>query len=312
VPKKKGRPASSQTGRRQEAELLTGTLDDFSLPEIFRLISSAERTGRVDVARSGGNGSVYFKDGAVCYAESSLSQELPDTDAGDLKAALKRQIEAAVFDLLRWKEGDFRWDSGAEFEAKADLSLHIDDVVAEASRKLEELEVISTKIPSEAAVLVMAPTPPEGAAEINITPEEWRVLVLVNGLRSVTEIATLAGMDTFSVLRVLFELCEHELIALAGDDQPAEAKSEPTDAAAEESETEAVRNEASDADDHDERENKDGSAAPNDAEAEFAPVAEGPPSEISPEAVEATLPEPSVDRTAAVRELAGLFDHADG
>jgi hypothetical protein len=288
--------------------LLTGTLDDFSLPEIFRLIASAQQTGRIDVARSGGSGSVFFREGDVSYAESSLSHELPETAGGkDLEAALKDQIEAAVFDLLRWKDGEFRWDSGAELDAKVELSLNIEDLVAEASQKLEELEIISTKIPSEAAVLAMAPTPPEGAAEINITPQEWRVLVLVNGVRSVTEIARLAGMDTFSVLQVLYGLCDHGLIAVA-ENEVTTAGLEPSEAGAEEPETE----DGVEPGDEIEALEDEESATSDDPEAEFAPVVEEAPSEISPEAVEATLPAPSVDRTAAVRELAGLFDHADG
>jgi hypothetical protein len=288
--------------------LLTGTFEDFSLPDIFRLISSAERTGRIDVARSGGSGSVYFTAGEVSYAESSLTQGLAsgNVHGKDLEAALKSQIEGAVFDLLRWKEGDFRWESGAEFDTSAELSLSVDDLVAEAARKLEELEVISTKIPSEAAVLVMAPAPPDDAAEINITPEEWRALVLVNGVRPVTEIAALAGMDTFSVLRVLYGLCDHGLIAVAESDA---AEAEPSEPSGEDLRSEAT--EGGRAEESEELEEK-GSGKTDTAEAEFAPVGDEAATEISAEAIEATLPDPAVDRTAAVRELAGLFDHADG
>jgi len=293
--------------------LLTGTLDDFSLPEVFRLISSAERSGRIDVTRSAGKGSVFFKDGDVYYAESSLTHELAGETGADLEAALRSQIEAAVFDLLRWDEGSFKWESGSTFEPEADLTLSIEDLVAEASRRLEELAEISTKISSETAILALAASPPEGAAEINITPEEWRVLVLVDGRRPVTEIARLAGLDTFSVMRVLYGLCDHGLIAVAESElEPDESNPPTTDDPAPESaeagEPVEVVAELEETDSPDEIE----AEAEAEAEAEFAPVLDEPSTEVSAEAVEATLPEPSVDRTAAVRELAGLFDHADG
>jgi hypothetical protein len=55
--------------------MLKGTLDDFTLPDVFRLMSFAKKTGRVDIVRSAGQGKVFFRDGEVYYAESSLSKE---------------------------------------------------------------------------------------------------------------------------------------------------------------------------------------------------------------------------------------------
>jgi hypothetical protein len=98
----------------------------------------------------------------------------------------------------------------------------------EASRRLDELEVIKRKIPSGESVLMMAASPPEGAVEINITPEEWRILVLVDGRRSVADIAKLVGLDEFGAMRVLYGLVSAGLIEVAaGDLQIEVATSEP-------------------------------------------------------------------------------------
>ena len=56
--------------------MLKGTLDDFTLPDIFRLLSQSRKTGRLDVERSAGNGNIFFKEGNVYFAESTLSREL--------------------------------------------------------------------------------------------------------------------------------------------------------------------------------------------------------------------------------------------
>ncbi len=55
--------------------MLRGTLDDFTLPDVFRLMSFAKKTGRLDVLRSAGQGSVFFREGEVYFAKSSLSKE---------------------------------------------------------------------------------------------------------------------------------------------------------------------------------------------------------------------------------------------
>ena len=55
--------------------MLKGSLEEFALSDIFRLLSFTKKTGKLDVARAAGNGTVYFKGGDVYFAESSLSRE---------------------------------------------------------------------------------------------------------------------------------------------------------------------------------------------------------------------------------------------
>lgn len=223
--------------------MLKGTLDDFSLADIFRLMSIARRTGKLEVVRSAGLGKVFVREGEVYYAESSLVREplgqklirsgaltegalmkaldenaasgkrvgevLVDSGAisyEQLQRALQQQIEDAVFDLLRWDLGEFTWEPGVIAEVEVNIAVSVENLIIEASRRLDELEVIGRKIPSIESVLKMAQTPPEGAAEINITPEEWRMLVLVDGLRTVHDIALEVGVDDLTALRSLYGL----------------------------------------------------------------------------------------------------------
>lgn len=229
--------------------MLKGTLEEFALADIFRLLSWAKKTGKLDVARSAGSGKIFFRDGEVYYAESSISREPlgqklirsglltegqlvkaldQNASSGErvgqilvdngwvapeqLQAALRQQIEDAVFDLLRWELGEFQYDQGVEADIEVQISVSVENLIIEASRRLDELEVIERKIPSELAILKMSNKPPEGAAEINITPDEWRMLVLVDGARTVHEIAKLVGMDDFGALRGLYGLVSAGLV----------------------------------------------------------------------------------------------------
>lgn len=243
--------------------MLKGTLDDFTLPDIFRLLSGSRKTGRLDVERSAGQGKVYFRDGDVYFAESTISRELIGqklvkarvlTDGQLMKAlddqaegggrrigeilrasdlvtevqlvtALRSQVEDAVFDLLRWDAGEFSWVPDETLEAEVSLSVSVENLIMEGSRRLDELAIITRKIPSEHAVVAMAPAPPEGAVEINITPDEWRVLVLVNGQKSVLDIAESVGSDVFATMRTLYGLAAAGLVHVPGhvveeDDEP--------------------------------------------------------------------------------------------
>jgi hypothetical protein len=229
--------------------MLRGTIDDFSMPDIFRLLSFTKKTGKLLVWRSAGDGKVFFRDGEVYFAQSSLKKEplgqklirsgsltegqlrkaldinastgqrvgeiLLDQSAiteDQLIAAVKGQIEDACFDLLRWELGEFDFESHERFTVEIPISVSVENLIMEASRRLDELDMIHRKIPSPEVVLSVAPTPPEGAREINIAPDEWRLLVLVDGQRSVGDICQMANLDEFTGLRTMYGLLSSGLV----------------------------------------------------------------------------------------------------
>lgn len=206
--------------------MLKGTLDDFTLPDIIRFLSAAKKTGCIEVTGGVGDGRVFLRDGDVYYGESSRTRGL---DQDPSTEAIKAQIEDTVFDLMRWDMTEFSYSSGVEVQPGAAVDLNVDALIEETTQKLEELDVIASKIPSEASVMAMAPNPP-ATGEINISPDEWRVLVLVSGTRSVTDIADSVGQDSFSVMRTLYGLASHGLIELVETPSAVEVHTEvPSD-----------------------------------------------------------------------------------
>jgi hypothetical protein len=247
--------------------VLKGTLDDFTLSDIFRLTALAKKTGRLEVERRTGSGRVYFRDGEVYHAESTKSQELLGSkltrsgrlterqlsravveqeqtgrrlgevlieqgvvDQEQIEWAVRSQIEDGVFDLLRWELGAFVWEPDVETEVEVPLAVSVENLIIEASRRLDEISQIRKKIQSADVVLTMSPRPPDGAHQINITSEEWQVLVLVDGHRSVEDIATSTGAEAYQTTRLLFGLLNAGLIehkdAPAGTDEQQEPSSE--------------------------------------------------------------------------------------
>ncbi|HVM36752.1 MAG TPA: DUF4388 domain-containing protein [Actinomycetota bacterium] len=234
--------------------MLKGSLEEFALSDIFRLLSFTKKTGKLDVARAAGNGTVYFKGGDVYFAESSLSREplgqkliragvlserelmaaLDDhaqtgkrvgeilvsrgaINQEQLEAAIQGQVQDATFDLLRWDVGEFAFEATPDVVAEIPISVSVDNLIMEASRRLDELESIGRKIPGAETVLRVAETPPEGAHEINITPAEWRLLVLVDGNRTIGDIAAAGRVDDFSAMKVLHGLVSAGLVEVVPD-----------------------------------------------------------------------------------------------
>ena len=247
--------------------MLKGTLDDFTLSDIFRLTALAKKTGRLDVERRTGSGRVYFREGEVYHAESTKSKELLGSkltrsgrvtdkqlrravidqeqtgrrlgellieqgavEEEEIEWAVRSQIEDGVFDLLRWDLGAFVWEPDVEIDAEVPLTVSVENLIIEASRRLDEISQIRKKIPSADVVLAMAPRTPDGAHQINITSEEWQVLVLVDGRRSVEDIATSTGAEAYQTTRLLFGLMnagliEHKQVPVGDTDESEEESS---------------------------------------------------------------------------------------
>ena len=197
--------------------MLTGTLDDFTLPEMFRFLASCRKTGCIEVRRDAGEGRVFLRDGSIYFGESSATrapesgEQTPDS--------LTRQIEGSFFDLLRWEGGDFSFSPDIVVDLQPTVEVDVEALITETAQKLDELGVIAAKIPSERSIPAMAPNPPADSAQINITPDEWRVLVLVSGNRSVADIASEVGLDPFTVMRTLYGLATTGLIEVVGESE---------------------------------------------------------------------------------------------
>ncbi|MFN2588112.1 MAG: DUF4388 domain-containing protein [Actinomycetota bacterium] len=284
--------------------MLRGTLDDFTLPDVLRLIGSGGRTGRLAVSRDAGRGTLLFRDGAVAGA-AGTPQDL-------------------TFDLMRWDGGEFSWEPENVPPGPAGDAVSVDDLLAHVARRLEELAEIKTLVPSEEAVLVMAPQPPEGAVEINIAPAEWRVLVMVDCRRPVRDIAAAAGLDGVAAMKVLYGLASAGLVTHAGAPPPREAPSPgPVPDTTDASDTSAVFDAAGEEEVCAADPEPEGLLAAPPEAPEAGPAVAAPPG--APEAGPAVAAHPEAatfapgldappfeasgfDRSTAARELAGLFD----
>jgi hypothetical protein len=240
---------------------LEGTLDAFSLPDIFQLLSFTKKTGALHLRRPmpGGavqHGVVHVRGGAVTGARAdvtrqelarrllgtgqvddealaSAAEQLADDPTAGLARLLaeraelaadtvagvaREQITDAVFDLLRWPDGEFAF---VVDEADADdlgAELPVEDLVAEGRRRLEAWPALAEQVPAADAVLRLNPSPSEAPSA---TTEEWALLALVDGRRSVGELVALAGRGEYAVVSSLASLVGRGLLVVGapGDDR---------------------------------------------------------------------------------------------
>ena len=164
---------------------LEGTLDAFSLPDIFQLLSFTKKTGALHLRRGDVHGVVHFAAGSVTGASADqgrqalgrrlvgaghvsddalthaveraandpgigLAKALFEAGAVDetaLHTLVSEQAIDSVFDLLRWPEGDFGFVVDEGNPDDLGVSLPVDDVVTEARRRLDYWQTVSTYHP---------------------------------------------------------------------------------------------------------------------------------------------------------------------
>jgi hypothetical protein len=229
---------------------LEGTLDAFSLPDIFQLLSYTKKTGTLHLRRDAQHGLVHVREGAVtggrsdagCQAlgrrivgaglvdddvlaeavekvldepGSGLAKALADSgrlDGETLKRLAAEQATDAVFELLRWPDGDFAFVVDEHDPDDVGASLSVEEVVAEGQRRMDALAELTERIPSPTAVVSLAAAP---WAEPAVSREEWSLLTLVDGRRSVGDLVLMAGTGEYVVISSLASLASRGLVALS-------------------------------------------------------------------------------------------------
>jgi hypothetical protein len=233
---------------------LEGTLDAFSLPDIFQLLSYTKKTGTLHLRREGLHGVVHVRDGAVTGGRGDAARQalgrrlvgagLVDDDTlaaaaehvldnpgaglgkalvatGNVDADTARELAAeqasdAVFELLRWPNGEFAFVVDEEDPDEVGASLPVEDVVAEANRRLTAWQDLADRVPSLDAVVSIVPSP---SAEPAFSREEWTLLALVDGTRSVSDLVALAGTGEYVVVSCLASLAERGLVTVGAPTQ---------------------------------------------------------------------------------------------
>ena len=130
-------------------------------------------------------------------------------------ALAREQVIDAVCELLRWVQGEFSFALDEPDRDALPVTLPVDEVVSEGRRRLEAWPALTAVIPSPAAVLSLSVDPP---ADPCCTREEWGLLSLVDGRRTVSDVVALLGRGEYAVVRALAGLVERGLLVSADAD----------------------------------------------------------------------------------------------
>jgi tetratricopeptide (TPR) repeat protein len=144
----------------------------------------------------------------------------------ELDRQLKSQIEEAVFELLRWSEGYFRFEEGSAAHAAVESPVRFptEALLMEAARRMDEWSRIGSKVSHLRLVPRLPPPEEQGSDPLDLVPFEWEVLAAVDGSRDLHALAEMLGRSEFEVARTVYGLTNAGVVVL---DDPAHPGEEP-------------------------------------------------------------------------------------
>lgn len=153
-------------------------------------------------------------------AGRKLGQILVDEgylESNVLEDFVREQVSDALFNLLRWEEGDLRFEP-EELCAEHDIGIAvaIDTVLADSSKRLELWNKIREKIPTMDTRFAMSSNPGAKSIEIHLKPREWMMLCYLHGGRSVRELVEITGYNDFETAKTLYAMYAGGLIEKVG------------------------------------------------------------------------------------------------
>lgn len=233
-------------------------ISELGLFELFQLISLTDKRGTLSLTdyESKKNYTIYFKDGKLAYIDLTdrLKEEMQRRDlvgreeisslkgegfidyiiekqvmtGNTFKVLFKKIVEEVIYPLFLIKSGYFSFEeSDFSVPDSLELEMKIENIILEAARRMDEMSKMEEVIPSRDILLEVSSEIIE-MEQINLDRMEWRILSLIDGKRTITDLIAEIG-DEFAVLKSLYGMIMTGIITekrIAVDDILREAREE--------------------------------------------------------------------------------------
>lgn len=226
---------------------LNGSLDDYSPAGALRVLSSTGKTGAVRFSGEAGC-TVYLDHGQLYFArddstDQSLATALVRQDrltAEDWATAIEQAGESprvgellvgngaidpdllasvtlsVIYDplirLFREGDGAFDFEPDTVHWIGPFRTFNVDAIVNEVRRRVREVDEMSPLVPSIDSWVTARPSLPGNAVQVTLLREDWELVTVLAGPRTITELAADMGRGRYSTARVVHRLAQAGLV----------------------------------------------------------------------------------------------------
>jgi hypothetical protein len=147
-------------------------------------------------------------------------------DRRTLENIITRQIEETVLAALMEKTGSFKFEHDDDIsEANVVARVDAEWVLLESSRQLDEWREICATAPGRDAVLAINPN--VGGTAVNLEMEDWRIVSVTDGTRTVDEIIEHARTSRLAALKAIAKLVSLGVVVQKNEPHNARAEWDP-------------------------------------------------------------------------------------
>ena len=172
-------------------EIFLNDLSRVKLFDILKPLLVGKKTGILSV-KGKENGEIYFESGSIVHARTGLSTG-----------------EEAFNLLMAWKAGKCTFESDV-LPSEKSIPISTEQLLLNWSYRKQEWEKIRKIISSSNTIFRLSPQ--SSSEEMNIKADQWKVLALANGMRTVTQIAEALKWDEFRTSRVICQMVQSRLL----------------------------------------------------------------------------------------------------
>lgn len=228
--------------------VLQGSLTSFKLPDVLTFLSMARQTGTLIVSSEGRTTRATFQNGSLVYAGSDQEKlrlsaillrtknitaeqferidALMRSEGGQfgqiamhegvlsedrLRDFLKVQVSEVFYDTFVWTRGTFAFNHDVGLPPWAvTITVDLANLIMEGARRIQEWEQCVALLPEPSVVFRVVATPKDD--KITLSNNEWKILFLVNGQRTLNDLVHAADEDRIQVYRVVYGLLANKLI----------------------------------------------------------------------------------------------------
>ena len=195
VKRSRAAAAAAPSGAPEAEADFSGDLEKISIGEVVQTIALTKKNGRLVVTVENKRGEIYFREGIVTFAEVE-----------------RKKGEEAVYRLLAWKTGQFKFDVGAEAKAK-NVQKTAEGLLMEGMRRIDEYNRLLGYFPS-AETRLEALSLTEG----DLSAEELQVLNYVNQYAALMDVIDHSKFGDLKTLQMLVKLHSHNIIGIKSED----------------------------------------------------------------------------------------------
>ena len=139
-------------------------------------------------------------------------------DSDRLRSVLLEHVVATLAELLAPGTERYEFLSDQTHQLGARFCFRVDEVMADADRRMATWRSIATILPSTATRVRRSPTHAPGVASVSLSATEWQVLAAMPAAGSVAEAISAAGLSAFTVFDVLHRLVRQGLVQAVAED----------------------------------------------------------------------------------------------